>query len=77
MHNNSSACLIVNGKLMSAAQEERFTEFKHTCCFPVNAIKFCLESSNVNIRDMDYITTNFNIKYNQINKNYFFIEKFF
>ena len=70
-HADSSACLIVNGKLISAAEEERFTRIKHDCSFPVNAIKYCLEHSSINITDVDYITTNFNYKYNLKNKIYF------
>jgi carbamoyltransferase len=73
-HADSSACLIVNGKLISAAEEERFTAIKHDCSFPVNAIKYCLEHSSINITDVDYITTNFNYKYNLKNKIYFVLK---
>lgn len=75
-HADSSACLIVNGKLISAAEEERFTRIKHDCSFPVNAIKYCLEHSSINITDVDYITTNFNYKYNLKNKIYFVLKNF-
>jgi len=54
-YHDSSACLLQDGKLLSAAQEERFTRIKHDENFPKNAIKFCLEDANINIDDIEYI----------------------
>lgn len=48
----SSACLLDNGKVVSAAAEERFVRNKHTRSFPHNAIKFCLEYSNICSKDI-------------------------
>lgn len=50
---DSSASLVRDGKILAAAQEERFTREKNTSSFPINAIKFCLESNGYNIGDID------------------------
>ena len=42
-YHDSAAALVVNGEIIAAAQEERFTRKKHTPDFPVNAVKYCLE----------------------------------
>jgi carbamoyltransferase len=55
-YHDSAACLVQDGKIISAAQEERFTRIKHDSSFPVNAIEFCLQYSNLTISDVDYVT---------------------
>ena len=47
--------LIIDGKIIAAAQEERFTRIKHTPDFPVNAIKYCLEYSGLSIDELDAV----------------------
>ena len=54
-YHDSAACLIRNGEILSAAQEERFTRIKHDESFPINSINFCLNSNNININDLDHI----------------------
>ncbi|HDY90259.1 MAG TPA: hypothetical protein ENH82_19335, partial [bacterium] len=54
-YHDSAACLVHNGKIVSAAQEERFTRKKHDSSFPINAINFCLQNSNLTIKDLDYV----------------------
>lgn len=54
-YHDSAACLVVNGKVIAAAQEERFTRQKHTPDFPVNAIKYCLEEGGYSIGELDAI----------------------
>lgn len=54
-YHDSAAALIMDGKIIAAAQEERFTRIKHTPDFPVNAIKYCLEEAGVEIDDLDAI----------------------
>lgn len=54
-YHDSSATLIKDGRVLAAAQEERFTRKKHDNSFPVNAICFCLNECNLNIEDIDYI----------------------
>jgi carbamoyltransferase len=51
----SSAALIIDGVVVAAAEEERFTGIKHDNSFPINAIEYCFKSQNVTIEDIDYI----------------------
>ncbi|HYH13692.1 MAG TPA: carbamoyltransferase N-terminal domain-containing protein, partial [Flavisolibacter sp.] len=44
-YHDSAAAITVGGKIIAAAQEERFTRQKHTPDFPTNAIKYCLEEA--------------------------------
>ena len=54
-YHDSAACIIINGKLIAAAQEERFTRKKHDSSFPTNAIKYVLEEGNCEISDIDAV----------------------
>jgi carbamoyltransferase len=54
-YHDSSASLIKNGKIISAAQEERFTRKKHDSRYPFNAVEFVLNFSSISIADVDYI----------------------
>ncbi len=47
-YHDSAACLIKDGDIIAAVQEERFTRKKHDAGFPANAIKFCLKEANIN-----------------------------
>ena len=58
-HADTSACIIVNGKIEAAIEEERFTRIKHFAGFPYNSIEFCLKHTNKKLSDVDYITLNF------------------
>ena len=58
-HADSAACIIVNGKIVAAIDEERFTRKKHYAGFPINSIEFCLEYSQMQLKDIDFITLNF------------------
>nr|HMQ23179.1 carbamoyltransferase N-terminal domain-containing protein [Planctomycetota bacterium] len=44
-YHDSAACLLRDGELLAAAQEERFTRKKHDADFPTHAVKFCLETA--------------------------------
>jgi len=55
-HGDSSACLLKDGMVICATEEERFRRIKHWAGFPSEAIKFCLEDVGITIRDVDYIT---------------------
>ena len=70
-HADTSASLIINGELVSAIEEERFTKIKHYAGLPLNAIKHCLSSSNLTISEVDVIAVNYNSKYNFLNKTKF------
>ena len=54
-YHDSAAALIIDGEIVAAAQEERFTRKKHTPDFPVNAIKYCLEYSGCCIDELDAV----------------------
>ena len=54
-YHDSAACLLKNGKIIAAAQEERFTRKKHDQSFPSNAIKYCLKEANINTSDLGVV----------------------
>ena len=54
-YHDSAAALINEGKLIAAAQEERFTRLKHDNSFPQNAINYCLMQAGIEANDLDYI----------------------
>ena len=56
----SSAALVVDGEVVAAAAEERFTRQKHTRDFPINAINFCLKEYGCYIDDIDAIVVHWN-----------------
>jgi carbamoyltransferase len=55
-HGDSSACLLKDGKVLCATEEERFRRVKHWAGFPSEAIKFCLEDEGISIKQVDHIT---------------------
>ena len=55
LYHDSAAALTINGKVVAAVQEERFTRIKHDPNFPVNSIRFCLEESDLTIDDLDAV----------------------
>ena len=54
-YHDSAATILIDGKIIAAAQEERFTRKKHDNRFPKNAIKFLLENSNCSLNEIDKI----------------------
>lgn len=54
-YHDSAAALFVDGKIIAAAQEERFTRIKHDAAFPLNAIKYCLSEEAIDISELDAI----------------------
>ena len=54
-YHDSAACLVVDGEIVAAAQEERFTRIKHDHNFPVNAARYCLSEAKLNANDLDYV----------------------
>ena len=55
-HGDSSACLLKDGIVVCATEEERIRRIKHWAGFPSEAIKFCLEDEGITIEQVDYIT---------------------
>jgi len=54
-YHDAAAALIKDGKLIAAAEEERFTRVKHDFDFPENAIHFCLDYAGISNNDLDYV----------------------
>lgn len=54
-YHDSAACLVQDGRIVSAAQEERFTRKKHDASFPINAINYCLQNSKLTSGDLDFV----------------------
>ncbi len=48
-YHDSAACLVENGRIVAAAQEERFTRKKHDASFPINAVRYCLREAGIPI----------------------------
>ena len=54
-YHDSSCCLLLDGKLIAAAQEERFTRIKHDSRLPIRSFSFCLKQGNISVNDIDCI----------------------
>lgn len=54
-YHDSAACLVTDGRIVAAAQEERFTRRKHDPSFPAQAIRFCLDYANLSATDIDAV----------------------
>ncbi len=57
-HGDSAACLFIDGKLIAAAEEERFRRIKHWAGLPTQAINYCLEEGKVRLEEIDHIAIN-------------------
>jgi Carbamoyltransferase N-terminus len=54
-YHDSAACLLSDGKIVAAAQEERFTRKKGDATFPAHAVEYCLRSAGITVRDLTYV----------------------
>jgi len=54
-YHDSAACLVSNGKIVAAAQEERFTRKKHDASFPSCSVAFCLKQAGISMEDVNYV----------------------
>jgi len=54
-YHDSAACLLKDGEIIAAAQEERFTRKKHDHDFPRHAIQYCLQEGGIGIEQVDYV----------------------
>ena len=54
-YHDSAAAILIDGKIISAAQEERFTRVKHDSNYPFNAVEFVLKYSNLKLSEVDHI----------------------
>lgn len=54
-YHDSAACLVVDGEIVAAAQEERFTRIKHDHNFPLNAVRYCLDEAGLGADQVDIV----------------------
>ncbi len=59
-HPDASACILIDGKLVAAVEEERFTRIKHWAGFPVLSIRYCLQAAGLRPKDIEHIAVNRN-----------------
>src|SRR5207302_3458033 len=57
-HGDSSACIVRDGRLVAAAEEERFRRIKHWAGFPSEAIRYCLKAAGVDLSGIDHVAIN-------------------
>src|SRR5471032_2620928 len=67
-HADSSACLVRDGALVAAAEEERFRRIKHWAGFPSEAIAYCLREAAITLADVDHVAINQDSHANQLEK---------
>src|SRR5882762_6223583 len=54
-YHDSAACLVQDGRIIAAAQEERFTRKKHDASFPRHAVGYCLREGGISVNDLDCV----------------------
>jgi carbamoyltransferase len=54
-YHDSAAALIIDGNIIAAAQEERFTRKKHDAAFPLHALRYCLDHAAITLNDVDAV----------------------
>jgi carbamoyltransferase len=67
-HGDAAACIVKDGILLAAAEEERFRRIKHWAGFPSNAIRYCLLEAGIDLTQVDYIAINQDTKANLSHK---------
>lgn len=67
-HTDSAACVVKDGILLAAAEEERFRRVKHWAGFPSEATKYCLREAKAALRDIDCVAVNHNPRRNWVRK---------
>jgi carbamoyltransferase len=74
-HADSSACILKNGELVAAVEEERFTRIKHWAGFPIQSIKYCLREAGVGIEAVNHIALNRDPKANLLHKAWYILRQ--
>ena len=64
-HADSSACLLRDGALVAAAEEERFRRIKHWAGFPSESIRYCLAAAEIGAEEVDVVAVNRDRKANR------------
>ncbi|MBI4365371.1 MAG: carbamoyltransferase, partial [Deltaproteobacteria bacterium] len=67
-HGDSSACLIRDGGLVAAAEEERFRRLKHWAGFPSQAIRYCLSEAGIRLDQVEHVAVNSDPKANLVRR---------
>lgn len=67
-HADAAACIVIDGKLIAAAEEERFRRIKHWAGFPSQAIAYCLQEARVGLSDVTHVAINRNNRANILRK---------
>ncbi len=74
-HGDSSACILIDGKLIAAVEEERFRRIKHWAGFPTESIRYCLNEAGISGEDIDHVAVNRNPTANLLKKALFTLSK--
>jgi carbamoyltransferase len=74
-HGDSAAALVKDGKLIAAAEEERFRRIKHWSGMPSEAIRWCLQDAGLKLSDVDHIAINRNPKVNNLRRALYVLRK--
>lgn len=74
-HGDSAAALIKDGKLIAAAEEERFRRIKHWSGMPSESIRWCLQDAGLKLSDVDHIAINRNPKVNNLRRALYVLRK--
>ena len=54
-YHDSSACILIDGEIIAAVQEERFTRIKHDSSFPSKSIQYCIKEAGIDCENIDYV----------------------
>jgi carbamoyltransferase len=74
-HGDSSACIVVDGQLVAAVEEERFTRVKHWAGLPALSVQYCLNEAGASLQDVNHIAVNRDPKANFLKKAVFAFAK--
>ena len=74
-HGDSSAAIVVNGKLIAAVEEERFRRIKHWAGFPSLSIEYCLKEAGVSLNDVSHVAINSDPSAHMVQKVAFALKK--
>ncbi len=74
-HGDSAAALVKDGRLVAAAEEERFRRIKHWSGLPTEAMKWCLADAGIALSDVDHIAINRNPKVNNLRRALYVLRK--
>jgi carbamoyltransferase len=74
-HGDASACLVQDGQLIAAVEEERFNRVKHWAGFPGESIRYCLKVGGISAADLEHVAVSFNPKANLNRKLLFTLQQ--